>query len=186
MPGLAWQKIKTRAEQDQDQDLNLNLNLKIGAVPVGAAGAVRQPRRRWIIHLTFHRPTAFAAVVTSDVSYKFRVGPGFCAFTQSLVVRLQLCLRDILGDQSKAGSGPEDWRCTCGSCWSCATAAKAVDQTPHLSLTHPVRCRRNLRRLLQLLSRTGILRTYTIPCRRAPTALFARYLGRSRQSGIRT
>ena len=29
-------------DQDQDQDQDL----KIGAVPVGAAGAVRQPRRR--------------------------------------------------------------------------------------------------------------------------------------------
>ena len=33
----------------------------------------------------------------------------------------------------------------------------------HLSQTHRIRCRRNLRRLLQVLSQTGILRTYTIP-----------------------
>ena len=57
---------------------------------------------------------------------------------------------DISGDQGKAGSGPEDWRCTCGSCWSCATAAKAAAQTTHLSQPHRVRCRRNLRRLLQV------------------------------------
>jgi hypothetical protein len=64
----------------------------------------------------------FAAVVTSGVSHRF-------------------------GSVTKS----RDWHETCGSCWSCATAAKAVGQAQLSGRMYRYRCRRDLRRLSQVL-----------------------------------
>jgi hypothetical protein len=71
----------------------------------------------------------FAAVVTSGVSHRF-------------------------GSVTKS----RDWHETCGSCWSCATAAKAVGQAQLSGRMYRYRCRRDLRRLPQVLQRDEISR----------------------------
>jgi len=95
-------------------------HLEADTNPVGAAGAVRQPRLRCV------RQTAFAAVVTSGVSHSY------CAMTGS---GIDCCAMSASLSRHKP----------CGSCGSCATAAIAVCQADRF------RCRRDLRRLPQLL-----------------------------------
>jgi hypothetical protein len=61
---------------------------------------VRQPRKRWVSHRRVAGCAAIAAVVTSGVSHRL------CRVAKS-----------------------RDWHETCGSCWSRATAAKALGQS---------------------------------------------------------
>jgi hypothetical protein len=97
--------------------------------PVGAAGAVRQPRKRWGSHRRVAGCAAIAAVVTSGVSHRL------CSAAKS-----------------------RDWHETCGSCWSRATAAKALGQSQLGRRMYRYRCRRDLRRLPQVLQRDEISR----------------------------
>jgi hypothetical protein len=46
-----------------------------------------------------------------------------------------------------------DWHKACGSCWSCATAAKAVGDSQLSGRMYRYRCRRDLRRLPQVVQR---------------------------------
>jgi hypothetical protein len=71
----------------------------------------------------------FAAVVTSGVSHRF------CRVAKS-----------------------RGWHETRGSCWSRATAAKAVGQAQWSGRMYRCRCRRDLRRLPQVLQRDDISR----------------------------
>jgi hypothetical protein len=104
-------------------------NLATGTSPVGAAGAVRQPRKRWGSHRRVAGCAAIAAVVTSGVSHRL------CSAAKS-----------------------RDWHETCGSCWSRATAAKALGQSQLGRRMYRYRCRRDLRRLPQVLQRDEISR----------------------------
>jgi hypothetical protein len=114
---------------------------------------VRQPRKRWVSHSWVAGCTAIAAVVTSGVSHRF-----------SSVTKSR--------DRHKA----------CGSCWSCAIAAKAVGQSQLSRLIYRYRCRRDLRRLPQVLQRdenpvTGIKPVGAAGAVRQPRKRWVRHSG---------
>jgi hypothetical protein len=140
---------------------------------------VRQPRKRWVSHSGVAGCTAIAAVVTSGVSHRCcsvtksrdRHEPcgscWSCATAAKAVCQAQWSNRMYRfaavvtsGVSHRFGSvtTSRDWHETCGSCWSCATAAKAVGQAQLSRRMYRCRCRRDLRRLPQVLQRDEISR----------------------------
>jgi ferredoxin len=130
-----------------------------GTVEMNHNGGIRQREiDKGLRLLCCSRPTsdpAIAAVVTSGVSHRL------CSAAKS-----------------------RDWHETCGSCWSCATAAKAVGQSPSSGRMCRYRCRRDLRRLPQVFCSVAKSRDWHEPCGSCwSCATAAKAVGQSPSSG---